>query len=50
MFLPQLGSDNAGFDFVLGYTFLERFYSVYDAEGGRVGLATTEFTNAVVNN
>jgi cathepsin E len=34
----------AGLDFISGYTFLERFYTVYDTGNRRVGLATTPFT------
>ena len=32
-----------------GFTFLQRFYSVYDTTNSQVGLATTEFTNAETN-
>ncbi|ORX91209.1 acid protease [Basidiobolus meristosporus CBS 931.73] len=46
----DLGSNSgAGLDFVLGLTFLERFYSVYDADNKRVGFATTRFTHANTN-
>ncbi|KAG2050584.1 hypothetical protein BDR06DRAFT_891401, partial [Suillus hirtellus] len=38
-----------GFDFVNGYTFLERFYSVYDAANSRVGFARTSYTDATTN-
>ncbi|PPQ73798.1 hypothetical protein CVT26_011522, partial [Gymnopilus dilepis] len=38
-----------GFDFVNGFAFLERFYSVFDTANNRVGFATTQFTNAVTN-
>jgi cathepsin E len=38
-----------GFDFVNGYTFLERFYSVFDTANRRVGFATTPFTHATTN-
>ena len=38
-----------GLDFVNGYTFLERFYSVFDTENRRVGLATTSFTTVTSN-
>ena len=37
-----------GFDFINGMTFLERFYSVYDAAQNRFGIANTQFTHAVV--
>ncbi|KZP14852.1 acid protease [Athelia psychrophila] len=33
-----------GLDFLNGYTFLERFYSVYDTTNKQVGLATTSHT------
>lgn len=36
-------------DFINGYTFLERFYSVYDTTNKRVGLATTANTKAMTN-
>jgi hypothetical protein len=45
-----MGSDDTGVDFVLGHAFLERFYTVFDAEHKKVGLASTDYTNAVVNN
>jgi len=32
-----------------GFVFLQRFYSVYDTTNNRVGLATTEFTQATTN-
>jgi cathepsin E len=38
-----------GLDFVNGYTFLERFYSVFDSTNDLVGLATTPFTTATSN-
>ena len=38
-----------GFDFVNGYAFLERFYSVFDTGNRCVGLATTPFTTAMSN-
>ncbi|KIK55675.1 hypothetical protein GYMLUDRAFT_263999 [Collybiopsis luxurians FD-317 M1] len=37
------------FNFVNGYAFLERFYSVYDTGNNRVGIATTPFTKATTN-
>ena len=39
----------SGLDFLLGQTFLERFYSVYDTANSRIGLATTCFTTATTN-
>jgi cathepsin E len=38
-----------GLDFINGYTFLERFYAVFDTAQHRVGLATTAFTKATSN-
>jgi cathepsin E len=42
-------SSGSGLDFTLGYTFLERFYTVYDTANQRVGVATTPFTTATTN-
>jgi hypothetical protein len=38
-----------GLDFINGYTFLERFYSVFDTTNSRVGFATTAYTTATTN-
>ncbi|KAJ6601731.1 acid protease [Mycena vulgaris] len=38
-----------GLDFILGITFLQRFYSVYDYANALFGLAVTPFTNATSN-
>ncbi|KAG2144624.1 aspartic peptidase domain-containing protein [Suillus clintonianus] len=38
-----------GLDFINGYTFLERFYSVFDTTNSRVGFATTKYTYATTN-
>ncbi|KDR80341.1 hypothetical protein GALMADRAFT_1191935 [Galerina marginata CBS 339.88] len=46
----DLGSNSGeGLDFINGYSFLERFYSVFDTENQQVGLATTPFTKATTN-
>jgi cathepsin E len=46
----DLGSNSGeGLDFINGYTFLERFYSVYDTTNQQVGFATTENTNSEIN-
>ncbi|KAJ3906911.1 family A1 protease [Lentinula edodes] len=47
--VADLGADEAGFDFIDGYVFLERFYSVFDTTNSRVGFATTSFTTATTN-
>ncbi|KII85701.1 hypothetical protein PLICRDRAFT_701179 [Plicaturopsis crispa FD-325 SS-3] len=39
----------SGLDFINGFTFLERFYSVFDTANKRVGFATTPFTTATTN-
>ncbi|KAG2066162.1 family A1 protease [Suillus decipiens] len=39
----------AGFDFINGYVFLQRFYVVFDAGNRRIGLAKTSFTYAGSN-
>ena len=38
-----------GLDFINGYAFLERFYTVYDSGKGQIGFATTEYTDAESN-
>ncbi|TDL16262.1 acid protease, partial [Rickenella mellea] len=41
----DLGIDGGtGLDFIDGFVFLQRFYSVYDTTNAQVGLATTQFT------
>ncbi|KAI0708416.1 acid protease [Earliella scabrosa] len=50
LIVADLGSNSGeGLDFVDGFTFLQRFYSVYDASNNVFGLATTPFTNATTN-
>ncbi|KAG2078796.1 aspartic peptidase A1 [Suillus decipiens] len=39
----------AGYDFVNGYVFLQRFYTVFDSGKHRVGFAKTAFTYAITN-
>jgi cathepsin E len=39
----------SGLDFTLGYTFLERSYTVYDTTNQRVAVATTPFTTTTTN-
>jgi len=46
----DLGSNSGeGLDFINGFAFLERFYSVFDTANKRVGFATTSFTTATSN-
>lgn len=48
--IGDIGANSgSGLDFINGYAFLERFYSVYDSDIRRVGLATTAYTNLEVN-
>ncbi|KAJ7467842.1 aspartic peptidase A1 [Mycena galericulata] len=48
--VADLGSDSGeGLDFINGYTFLERYYSVFDTANKQVGFATTAFTTATTN-
>ena len=42
-------NSGSGLDFILGYAFLEHFYSVLDTENSRLGLATTQYTTAITN-
>ncbi|KAI0760884.1 acid protease [Trametes elegans] len=50
LIVNDLGSlSGEGLDFIDGMTFLERFYYVFDIANSRVGLATTEFTDATTN-
>ncbi|KAF9343100.1 hypothetical protein BGX26_006270, partial [Mortierella sp. AD094] len=42
-------NSGSGLDFVLGQTFMERFYTVFDVGNSRVGFATTSFTGATTN-
>ncbi|KAG2361260.1 aspartic peptidase domain-containing protein [Suillus spraguei] len=39
--------ENMGF--IMGYTFMQRFYTVLDSDNRKVGFATTPFTNDVTN-
>ncbi|KAJ7849919.1 aspartic peptidase domain-containing protein [Mycena leptocephala] len=50
LIVANLGTPSGeGFDFVNGFAFLERFYSVFDTTNHRVGFATTPFTTATTN-
>ncbi|EIW58440.1 uncharacterized protein TRAVEDRAFT_47596 [Trametes versicolor FP-101664 SS1] len=39
----------SGLDFINGVAFIERFYTFFDTENNRVGVANTEFTRATTN-
>ncbi|KII94442.1 hypothetical protein PLICRDRAFT_99960 [Plicaturopsis crispa FD-325 SS-3] len=48
--VADLGQQSGqGLDFINGYQFLERHYSVYDTGKKQVGFATTQFTNSTSN-
>ncbi|KAL0951625.1 hypothetical protein HGRIS_008306 [Hohenbuehelia grisea] len=48
--VADLGSNSGtGFDFINGFSFLERYYSVYDTKNKRVGLASTANTRSTSN-
>lgn len=50
LIVGDLGTNSGeGLDFINGYGFLERFYSVFDTANRRVGFATTPFTTATTN-
>jgi len=39
----------SGIKFILGYAFLERFYTAYDTTNRLIGIATTPWTTATTN-
>ena len=46
----QLGSASGeGFDFINGYNFMQRFYTVFDTTNSQIGFATTQYTNSQAN-
>ncbi|KAJ7451644.1 acid protease [Mycena latifolia] len=47
--MGQINVDQDGLCFINGFTFLQRFYSVYDVSKQQVGFATTEHTMATTN-
>ncbi|KAI9439326.1 aspartic peptidase A1 [Lactarius indigo] len=50
LIVNDIGSPTgSGLDFINGYTFLERFYAVFDTTNNRVGFANTPFTTATTN-
>ncbi|KAG2354219.1 aspartic peptidase domain-containing protein [Suillus spraguei] len=42
-------STGTGFDFIIGYTFMQRFYTILDRDNRKVGFALTSFTYATTN-
>ncbi|KAH9952696.1 aspartic peptidase domain-containing protein [Lactifluus volemus] len=42
-------SSGQGLDFINGFAFLQRYYSVYDVTNSQLGLAATSFTNSETN-
>lgn len=50
LIIGDIGSPSgSGLDFVNGFAFLERFYSVFDTGNQRVGFATTAITRSIIN-
>jgi hypothetical protein len=48
--VSDLGNQSGqGLDFINGFGWLQRFYSVYDTTNARVGIANTSFTDATTN-
>ena len=48
--VSDLGTDSgSGMDFINGFTWLERFFFVWDSGTPRAGFATTPFTDATSN-
>ncbi|EKM51358.1 uncharacterized protein PHACADRAFT_178003 [Phanerochaete carnosa HHB-10118-sp] len=48
--IGDLGSESGqGFDFISGYMFMQRFYTVLDATNSRIGFATTQYTDSQAN-
>ncbi|KAG6845568.1 hypothetical protein H0H87_007247 [Tephrocybe sp. NHM501043] len=50
LIVSDIGTNSgSGLDFINGYTFLERYYTVYDTENQQVGFATTAHTFSTTN-
>ncbi|KAJ7673518.1 hypothetical protein B0H17DRAFT_1335018 [Mycena rosella] len=51
LIFADMGNVNVGdgLCFIHGFTFLQRFYSVYDVSNSQVGFATTQYTQATTN-
>ncbi|EED79936.1 predicted protein [Postia placenta Mad-698-R] len=46
----DIGSNSgSGLDFINGFGWLQRFYSVFDTTNTQVGIATTPYTDATTN-
>ena len=50
LIVSDLGTNSGeGLDFINGFAFLERFYTVFDSDANTVSFATTQFTDATTN-
>ncbi|KAF8651943.1 hypothetical protein AX16_004586 [Volvariella volvacea WC 439] len=50
LIVADLGTPmGSGLDFINGFAWLQRFYTVYDTTHNQIGIATTKFTNATTN-
>ncbi|KAI0642333.1 aspartic proteinase from Irpex Lacteus [Trametes meyenii] len=50
LILGDIGTPSgSGLDVINGMTFIERFYTVFDTQNNRVGIANTPFTRATTN-
>lgn len=50
LIVGDIGSQSgSGLDVINGMTFIERFYTVFDTDNSRVGIANTLFTKAMTN-
>jgi hypothetical protein len=47
--IQDIGKRVPGLEFIAGMVFLERYFSVYDTQNHRLGLAPTRYTNAEIN-
>lgn len=48
--VSDIGTESGqGLDFINGFSFLERYLSVFDTANNQVGFAPTQFTNATTN-